>query len=102
MRLRDESVGASLSAIGVRMLQNDKEALVAGAKLGTVWATLGVASWDQAAQMAQTFASFAAGILTLLFICEFLWKKVIRRICYRMGWMEPPKRRETDFAELDG
>lgn len=48
-----------------------REGAIAGAKLGTVWAAVGVTSW----------ADVAAGLAALysaLLILEFIWKKIVR------------------------
>lgn len=53
------------------LTHDQKEALVAGTKLGTVWAAVGFASWADV-------AAFFAAIYSFLLVCEFLWKKVIK------------------------
>jgi hypothetical protein len=53
---------------------------VAGTKLGTVWAAVGITSWAD-------FAAVLAAIYSGLLICEFVWKKVIRPFALWKGWL---------------
>jgi p-aminobenzoyl-glutamate transporter AbgT len=58
-----------------------KEGLIAGAKLTSVWAAVGVTSWAD-------FAAFMAAMYSLLLVCEFLWKKIIKP---GIGWWKARK-----------
>jgi hypothetical protein len=56
-----------------------KEAVMSGMKLGSVWAAVGITSWAEA-------AAALAALYSLLLIGEFLWKKVLRPLGIRLGW----------------
>jgi hypothetical protein len=56
-----------------------KEAVMSGMKLGSVWAAVGITSWAEA-------AAALAALYSLLLIGEFLWKKVLRPLGVRFGW----------------
>ena len=59
-----------------------------GAKIGFVWAAIGISSWTDA-------AAFLAFILSLLALSEYLWKKIIRPTLASMGYVKfAPKRRK--------
>lgn len=58
-----------------------REGLVAGAKLGTAWAAVGITSWAD-------FAAVLAAIYSFLLIVEFAWKKAIKPFCIWRGWLE--------------
>ena len=62
------------------------------AKLGVVWAAIGITSWAEA-------ASFLAFLLSLAAVCEYLWKKVVRPILVRSGYVQPRKRRRYEHKE---
>jgi len=49
-----------------------REGVIAGAKLGTVWAAVGITTWAD-------FAAFMAAIYSVLLVGEFVWKKMLRR-----------------------
>ncbi len=59
-----------------------REAIVAGTKLGTVWAAVGITSWAD-------FAAFMAAVYSLLLVAEFVWKKLARPFLEWRGWIEP-------------
>jgi hypothetical protein len=59
-----------------------KDAIVAGTKLGTVWAAVGITSWGD-------LAAALAALYSFLLVCEFAWKKVIRPVCEWMEWVAP-------------
>ena len=66
------------------------------AKAGTAIAVssfAGVSAADWAAWLAATYTSFL--------MVEWLWKKLIKPLLVRHGWMAPPKRRKTDRADDD-
>ena len=74
-----------------------KDMIIAGVKVSGIWAFIGVTDWSQTASMLASF-------LTLLFIIEFIWKKVLRPFAEWKGWL-PHKRRiivssETDLGDL--
>lgn len=72
------------------MNPEQKEGLVAGLKLGSVWAAVGVTSW---ADVAAVLAALYSGLL----ICEFLWKKVIRPVLRWRGLVaDPEQMREAE------
>lgn len=50
---------------------DQKEGLIAGTKLFSVWAAVGITSWAD-------FAAFMAAMYSLLLVCEFVWKKMIK------------------------
>lgn len=58
------------------LTQGQKEGLIAGAKLTSVWAAVGITSWAD-------FAAFMAAMYSLLLVFEFLWKKIIKP---GVGW----------------
>lgn len=58
-----------------------KEGLIAGAKLTSVWAAVGITSWADV-------AAFMAAMYSLLLVCEFLWKKIIKP---GIGWWKAKK-----------
>lgn len=53
------------------LTNEQREGLVAGAKLGSVWAAVGITSWAD-------FAAFLAALYSALLIGEFLWKKAVK------------------------
>lgn len=63
-----------------------------GAKIGAIWATIGITSWAEA-------ASFLAFLLSLAAVAEYLWKKAIRPLMVRYGYAEPRKRRNYETKE---
>lgn len=71
------------------MLTDDqREATIALAKVGSVWALFGITSWAD-------FAAMLAAIYSLLMIVDFCYKKFIRSWLIRIGFL-PPDRRKTD------
>lgn len=50
---------------------DQKEGLISGAKLTSVWAMVGITSWAD-------FAAFMAAMYSLLLVGEFVWKKLIK------------------------
>ena len=58
-------------------------------KIGTVWIAVGITSWAD-------FAAAAAALYTLILIGEWLWKKLIRPVCYSHRWIKRPERRHAD------
>jgi hypothetical protein len=57
-----------------------------GAKIGFVWAAIGISSWTDA-------AAFLAFVLSLLALSEYLWKKMIRPMLASMGYCSSAKKR---------
>lgn len=55
----------------VHLTADQKAGLIAGTKLFSVWAAVGITSWAD-------FAAFMAAMYSLLLVCEFVWKKLIR------------------------
>lgn len=72
-----------------RLTPDQKEAAISSAKLGSVWAAVGVSTWAD-------FASMLAAILSFLFICEWFWKKLIRPFLESRGYVKRKRRRKTD------
>lgn len=67
------------------------------AKAGVAWLGVGAAStvdWSQIAAM-------LASAYTLLLICEWTWKKVLRPFCERRGWVKRKLRRSSDRDAAD-
>ncbi|MDM5178501.1 hypothetical protein PO883_14985 [Massilia sp. DJPM01] len=67
------------------------EAAAQVAKIGTVWAAIGITSWAEA-------ASFLAFLLSLAALCEWLWKK-LKPVAIRRGWIadrRTQKKRKAD------
>jgi len=58
-----------------------REGLVASAKLGTVWAAVGITTWAD-------FAAFMAAIYSVLLAGEFAWKKMLRPFAKWRGWIK--------------
>lgn len=58
-----------------------KEDLIAGTKLFSVWAAVGITSWAD-------FAAFMAAMYSLLLVCEFVWKKMLKP---GIGWWKARK-----------
>lgn len=50
---------------------DQKEDLISGAKLTSVWAMVGITSWAD-------FAAFMAAMYSLLLVGEFVWNKLIK------------------------
>lgn len=59
-----------------------REGVIASAKLGTVWAAVGITTWAD-------FAAFLAAIYSVLLVGEFAWKKILRPFCEWRGWITP-------------
>lgn len=57
-----------------------------GAKIGLVWAAIGISSWTDA-------AAFLAFVLSFLALSEYLWKKMIRPALVCMGYMKATHKR---------
>ena len=53
-------------------------------KIVTVWAAVGITSWSEA-------AAFFATIYTSLLISEWLWKKIVKTMLIRFGWLKADK-----------
>ena len=58
-------------------------------KAVSAWGVVAITSWADVAAM-------LAAIYTLLLMCEWGWKKIIRPFTERRGWTKPPKRRKDD------
>lgn len=54
----------------------------AGVKIVSAWAVIGITSWAD-------FAAFLGAIYTAVLLAEWVFKKIIRPICIRRGWMVP-------------
>jgi len=65
----------------VNLSPEQKDGLLAGTKLGTAWAAVGITSWAD-------FAAVLAAIYSALLIGEFLWKKVLRPLAKWRGWIK--------------
>ena len=59
-------------------------------KVASAWAAVGITSWaDAAAAMAFVYSVALFG--------EWLWKKILRPLCERRGWLQRRKRRMEDL-----
>ena len=67
------------------MSQDRTEGMVALGKLASVWAAVGITSWADA-------AAAAAFCYSMLLISEWIWKKLLRGLFERRGWVKPVKR----------
>ena len=61
-------------------------------KIGTAWGAVGVTSWAEA-------ASFLACIYTAILLCEWLWKKAIKPMLIKRGYIKADRRRKSDHNE---
>jgi hypothetical protein len=57
-----------------------------GAKIGFVWAAIGISSWTDA-------AAFLAFVLSFLALSEYLWKKILRPMLANLGVCKPARKR---------
>lgn len=48
----------------------------------SLWAAIGVTSWSEA-------AAFVGFLYSAALLSEWLWKKVLRRLAERWGWVKP-------------
>lgn len=74
------------------MMDNDIQMPVA--KVVSLWAVIGVTSWTEA-------AAFAGFVYSMILIAEWFWKKLIRPIAERRGWVKRRKARASD-SEMGG
>lgn len=51
------------------------------AKAATAWAAVGITSWAE-------FASFLAAMYSLLLIGEWCWKRFLREMLVKRGWLK--------------
>lgn len=60
-------------------------------KIGAIWSAWGISSWSD-------MAGFLAAILSILALGEWVWKKALRPLLIRWGYMkyQRPNRREGD------
>lgn len=65
-----------------------------GAKIGAVWAVIGISSWTDA-------AAFLAFVLSLLALSEYIWKKILRPSLAALGYCKPAKKRVKMIAVED-
>ena len=70
------------------MMQNN-ETLI---KLSTVWGAVYITSWTDV-------AAALASLYTLILIGEWSYKKLIRPILEKKGWMNRKMRRASDTAD---
>lgn len=63
-----------------------------GAKIGFVWAAIGISSWTDA-------AAFLAFVLSFLALAEYLWKKIVRPFLVKLNVCAPIKKR-VKFVEV--
>lgn len=71
----------------MNLTPEQREGVVAGTKLTSVWAAVGITSWADA-------AAFLAALYSVLLIAEFMWKKFGRPFAEWRGWVAPaPKKR---------
>ncbi len=61
-------------------------------KVGTVWGAIGVTSWAEA-------ASFMAFIYSMALFGEWLWKKLIKPMMIKRGYIKADRRRKADSNE---
>jgi len=50
-------------------------------KVATAWAAIGITSWAD-------FASFLAAAYSMCLLAEWLWKKLIKPLAMRRGWIK--------------
>lgn len=62
------------------------------AKAVSLWALVGISSWTEA-------AAFAGFVYSMLLITEWVWKKVLRGIARRRGWLTSPPT-DTEVGKL--
>lgn len=76
--------------MNLRSAINDPETTVGfTARVASLWGLIGITSWSD-------FAAFLAAIYSLILICEWLWKRFVRRFLERRGVLERLKRRADD------
>lgn len=77
------------------MLYPDQKQDVANACKGaSMWGVIGVAQWSDV-------AAFFAAIYSLLLIVDFIWRKWLRDVFERRGWVSPRRRRRrSDFDDI--
>jgi hypothetical protein len=71
---RGKSADSALSrsrSKGPRVNPDHKEGFIAAAKLGSVWAAVGITSWAD-------LAAVLAALYSAMLIGEFIWKKVLK------------------------
>lgn len=59
---------------------DQREGLIAGTKLGSLWAAVGVTSWADV-------AAALAALYSVLLIGEWLWKKMIKPFMVWRKWL---------------
>ena len=64
----------------MNLTPEQKEGLLSGAKLGSVWAAVGFTTWADV-------AAFLAALYSALLVGEFLWKKWFRPLAEWRGWI---------------
>lgn len=64
-------------------------------KVVSLWALIGVTTWTEA-------AAFAGFVYSMILIGEWVWKKILRRIAERRGWVKKRRRgpHDTDLGTL--
>ena len=63
------------------------------AKVVSLWAVIGVTSWTEA-------AAFAGFVYSMILIGEWVWKKLIRPLAERRGWVKERRTPDTDLGKL--
>jgi hypothetical protein len=76
------------------MTPQQRDAVESSIGLGTAWAAVGISSWAEA-------ASAGAALYTLLLIGHFLWKRAVRPLLEKFGFMKRRLKRASDFMDLD-
>lgn len=66
--------------------------VVQGAKIGGIWAMVGISTWSD-------LAGFLAAVLSFLALCEYLWKKLIRPLLVHFGKLKPIKQKVIEVVE---
>jgi len=68
-------------------MEERHETLVAVTKGASVWAAVGITSWSEA-------AAAAAFCYTVILICEWVWKRLLRPMLERRGVIAPKAKAE--------
>lgn len=74
------------------MTQQHEAVTNQAAKIVGIWAAIGITSWAEA-------ASFLAFVLSALALGEYIWKKVVRRLLERTGYVQPKRRKIVEVED---
>jgi hypothetical protein len=76
------------------MTPQQRDTVESSIGLGTAWAAVGISSWAEA-------ASAGAAVYTLLLIGHFLWRRAVRPLLERFGFLKRQLKRASDFMTVD-